>query len=169
MPGEEAYSYENGLAEFYRGEVIGEAGYSALIESTADRLEQLKLAHLLQLETETKAWLRPHMIRAGLSVAELPEFRESAQNIVAALVALDWPGKMNAILGFIPDLVDQYSAYATAARSRGNEEQAAVCDFMVDHERAQEEFAQFELNGVEPSASLRPLTRQSCYPLPTKS
>src|SRR5439155_2522476 len=123
------YSFKNGLTEFYRGEVIGEAIISALIGATSDPIERLKLAHLLQLETETKAWLRPHMIRAGLSIAEPPEFRETAQQVAAGLAPLEWLDKIKAIAGFIPDLVKQYSAYAQTARTRGDAEQAAVCDF----------------------------------------
>ncbi len=68
MTGDGTYRFHDGLVEFYRGEVIGEAIYSALIEATNDSVERLKLAHLLQLETETKAWLRPHLIRSCLGV-----------------------------------------------------------------------------------------------------
>lgn len=166
MNSDGSYSYENGLAEFYRGEIIGEIVYLALIEATSDPAERLKLAHLLQLETETKAWLRPHMIRAGLSIAEPAELGEIAQGLISLLVSLDWSGKMRSLMDIIPDLVRQYGAYAEAARSRGEAEQAAVCDFMVDHELAQEEFARLELEGAEPAASLAPLLRQSRYPLP---
>jgi hypothetical protein len=160
------FSYENALDEFYRAEVIGEAIMSALIDATDNPLERLKLAHLLQLETETKAWLRLHMIRAGLSVAEPPEFREPPKEIASSMALLDWPEMMKAIIGFIPELVKQYGAYADAARSRGEAEQAAVCDFMIAHERSQEEFAFLELEGAEPETSLAPLIRQSRYPLP---
>lgn len=166
MSSDNTYSYENGLAEFYRAEVIGEAIFSALIEASSNPIEQLKLAHLLQLETETKAWLRPLMVRVGLNVAEPAEFREPAKEIAASLAPLAWPDKMRAIAGFVPDLVNQYRAYSEAARSRGDVEQAAVCDFMVDHELAQDEFARFELAGEEPAISLKPLMRQSRYPLP---
>jgi hypothetical protein len=166
MASDDDYSYERGLNEFYRGEVIGEAIYSALLEAAEAPEERLKWAHLLQLETETKAWLRPHMILAGVSIVEPPDLRETAQHIVAGLVSLDWAGKMKALTAFVPDLVKHYRAYAEAAHDRGDVEQAVVCQFMVDHELVQEEFARLELDGANPATSLEPLTRQSRYPLP---
>jgi hypothetical protein len=166
MTGEVSFSFQEGLAEFYRGEVIGETSYSALLEATEDPLERLKLAHLLQLETETKAWLRPHMIRVGMCVSEPLKWREEARQFVAGLVSLGWPDKMRVLASFIPDAVKQYATYAEAARNRGDTDQAAICDFMVDHELAQEEFARLELEGAEPAVSLKPITRQSRYPLP---
>lgn len=166
MANKDVYSFENALKEFYRSEVVGEAILSALSEGSIDPIERLKLGHLLQLETETKAWLRPHLIQAGLSIAEPPEFREPVEQIVTALAPLEWSDKVRAIANFIPDLVKQYGAYAQAARDRNDTKQAEICDFMVEHERVQAEFAQLELGGAEPAIALKPLTRRSCYPLP---
>jgi hypothetical protein len=125
----------------------------------------LKWAHLLQLETETKAWLRPHMILAGVAIVEPPELRESAKHFVADLVPLEWAG-MKALAAFVPDLVERYRAYIEAALSRGDVEQAGVCQFMADHELVQEEFARLELAGANLATSLEPLMRQCRYPLP---
>jgi hypothetical protein len=161
-----SYAYADGLNAFYHGEIIGEAIYSGLLEGTTDHLELLKLGHLLQLETETKAWLRPHMISAGLSIAEPSALREVAARFVTEQSALDWSGKMKALVELIPDLAKQYSRYAEAARIRGDAQQAAVCNFMVEHELAQEKFARLELEGAELSASLAPLLHHSRYPLP---
>lgn len=160
------HPYEHGLVEFYRGEVVGEAVVSALLAHTENRLEQLKLAHLLQLETETKAWLRPHMMQAGLSVAEPEEWRTFGQDVAARLAPLEWPDLVRALAAPGPDLVRAFGAYAEAARRRGETSQAAVCDFMADHEAAIGEFFGMELDGAEPGASLEPLMRHSRYPLP---
>jgi hypothetical protein len=126
------------------------------------------LAHLLQLETETKAWLRPHMILAGVAIVETPELRESARQFVAGLTALEWAGKMKALMALVPDLEKQYKTYVEAALARGDAEQAAVCQFMIDHELVQAEFARLELGGAKPATSLEPLLRQSRYPLPVE-
>jgi hypothetical protein len=166
MASDDDYSYERGLTEFYRNEVIGEALYCGLLGAAQAPKERLKWAHLLQLETETKAWLRPHMILADVAIAEPQELAEAALHHVTSLVSLEWAGKMKAIVAFVPDLVKQYRAYVEAARSRGEIEQAAVCQFMVDHELAQAEFARLELGGADPATSLEPLMRQSRYPLP---
>jgi hypothetical protein len=106
------------------------------------------------------------MIRTGLSVAEPLEWRDSAQSFVTGLTALEWSGKMKALAELVPVSAKQYGVYAEAARSRGDTAQAIVCNFMVEHELAQEEFARMELAGVEPATSLEPLMRQSRYPLP---
>lgn len=161
-----SFSFEEGLAEFYRGEVFGEALYSALLEIAEAPLERLKLAHLLQLETETKAWLRPHMISVGVSVAEPAKLRDAAQPLIDGLTSLDWPEKMKALVVLIPQVAKQYGAYAEAARNRANVAQAAVCDFMADHELAQGEFFQLELDGADLATSLKPLMQHSRYPLP---
>jgi hypothetical protein len=47
------------LKEFYVDEVLGETIYSALFEAATEQQEKRKWATLLQLEAETKAWLRP--------------------------------------------------------------------------------------------------------------
>jgi hypothetical protein len=166
MASDDEYSFERALAEFYGGEVIGEAIYTALLEDADAPEERLKLAHLLQLETETKAWLRPHMILAGVAIGEPPALRETAQHIVAGLAPLDWAGKMKELTALVPVLLKDYRAFAQAAHDRGDREQAVVCQFMVDHELVQEEFARLELSGANLATSLEPLMRQSRYPLP---
>lgn len=160
------HPYEQGLVEFYRGAVVGEAVVSALLAHTENRLEQLKLAHLLQRKTETKAWPRPHMSRADLSVAELEEWRTFGQDVVGRLAPLEWPDLVRALAAPGPDLVRAFGDYAEAARRRGETAQATVCDFMADHEAAIGEFFRMALDGAEPGASLEPLMRHSRYPLP---
>ena len=73
------YAYGEGLEMFYNGEVLGEAVYSALIAATPDLAIQLKLSYLLQLETETKAWLRQHLLAVGMNVVEPDEIRTMAR------------------------------------------------------------------------------------------
>ena len=72
----QTYAYGEGLRMFYDGEVLGETIYSAMLAGADDSVERLKLSHLLQLETETKAWLRPHLMSAGVCVVEPPAVRE---------------------------------------------------------------------------------------------
>jgi hypothetical protein len=161
------YSNENALTAFYRGEIVGEAILSDLLDYTDDPLERLKLAHLLQLETETKAWLRPHMIAAGLSLAEPAELRETAQALIHRMHAMKWRDKMQFLFDVVPDVVTQYRAHADAARADGRDDQSAICEFMVDHELVVIEFCREELNGAEPAISLAPLRRHVHNPLPT--
>ena len=63
--------YLNAIMEhFYRGEQIGEAASSYLVTHEANPVRRYKWATLLQLETETKARLRPFLMRLGLSPAQ---------------------------------------------------------------------------------------------------
>ena len=58
-------SYTDALLVFYRGEVAGEAFYSALVAAARDAAERLKWATLLQLETETVRLLRYPVTNCG--------------------------------------------------------------------------------------------------------
>jgi hypothetical protein len=160
------YSFEEGLSEFYAGEVMGEAIYSALLEDADDPAERLKLAHLLQLETETKAWLRPHMVAVGLAIEEPMTLREKGLAIAQAQPA-SWTGKMQGLAQVIEaEFAALYRRYAEAARKRGHFEAAVICDFMVAHELAQVEFARRDLAGESLDRVLEPLRRYSKNPLP---
>lgn len=159
-------SYAEALREFYNGEVGGETIYSALLETAADDNERLKWSTLLQLETETKAWLRAPMIAHELSIAEHMADRERATGAVAPLASLSWAEKMQAIQNFLSDrIVPQYQACADAAAERGEKDEEAVCLYMVEHEKAQAEFARRELAGESTASSLEPVVKFLRYPL----
>jgi hypothetical protein len=160
------YDYGEGLRLFYEGEILGEAIYSALLAEAEAPLERLKFAHLLQLETETKAWLRPHLMAAGESVAEPGAVREQGLAIAGQQPA-EWRDKMQALAEVVEgQFAALYRRYADAARARGRADEAAVCDFMVEHEMAQVEFARRELAGEPLERVLEPLRRHSRHLLP---
>lgn len=160
------YQYLEGLEMFYNGEVLGEAVYSALIAATPDLEIQLKLSYLLQLETETKAWLRQHLLAAGMNVVEPDEIRTMGSSLAATMAGLSWLEGMQAIYNIATDdLLPHYRRYAEEARARGRFDQAAVCDHMVEHEEAQAEFARRELDGAPFAHAIEPLTSRSKYPL----
>jgi hypothetical protein len=160
------YAYAEGLKVFYEGEVLGEAIYSALLDAAVDPVERLKIAHLLQLETETKAWLRPYLISVGESVAEPLAVRAEGLAIAQAQPAA-WADKMTALAEVIEaEFAALYSRYGDAARARNNPQEAAVCDFMVAHEMSQVEFARRDLAGEPLARVLEPLRRLSKHLLP---
>ena len=160
------YEYAEGLEMFYNGEVLGEAVYSALIASTDDLVVQLKLSSLLQLETETKAWLRQHLLAVGMTIVELDEIRTMGAAMAAEMASMSWLEGMQAIYKIATeDLLPHYRRYAEASRARGRPDQAAVCDYMVAHEDAQAEFALRELRGEPFAHAVQPLMEHSKYPL----
>ena len=68
--------FKKGLSEEYQGEVIGEVFFGGLLERFDSPEHRYKLATLLQLETETKARLRPAALELGVELAEFDESRK---------------------------------------------------------------------------------------------
>jgi hypothetical protein len=63
--------YLSAVNEFYyQGEVLGEAFFGRCFELETDPMRGYKWANLQQLETETKAKLRPYLMRLGVSIVQ---------------------------------------------------------------------------------------------------
>ena len=162
-------SFVAALKSFYDGELIGEAVYSGLLEAAQTPDERLKWSTLLQLETETKAWLRAPMIAAGVSIVESSDKRQYGTNLAEQFKPASWSQKMEGLRDSINnEFVPQYQVFADAARSRGQAAEEAICVFMVDHEKAQVEFARRELAGASMEYSLEPIVQFLKYPLKPK-
>jgi hypothetical protein len=157
-------TFQEVLKEFYTNEVLGETIYSALFEAAEDQHEKRKWATLLQLETETKAWLRPVMVVHGVGVEEHAADRQMALAMAGQLFPLGWSEKMQALKDFGEPLLLTFQGYADAAASRGEADAEAVCRHMVEHERAQAVFASRELAG-DGASSLEPITDLLKYPI----
>lgn len=159
-------SYAAALQDFYSGEVLGEAGYSALLGSARNADERLKLGTLLQLETETKAWLRAPMVAHGVSIEEHTADRDKGLAAAAHFNSLSWSEQMQGLHDLIAtEFVPRYQSYADAARVRGKADEEAICLYMVEHERAQLEFTRRELAGATLGESLEPVVKFLKYPL----
>ena len=97
---------------------------------------------------------------------ESPAIRAQGLDIAQAQPAA-WNDKMTALVAVIEaDFAALYCRYGDAARSRGSLQEAAVCDFMVEHELAQVEFARRELAGKPLAQVLEPLRKHSKHLLP---
>lgn len=157
-------TYAEALLDFYAVEVQGEAVYSALHGAAKTDAERLRWATLLQLETETKAWLRAAMLARGVSVVEDPAERAKGLGAAEQVAPLPWTVQMQALKGALEgDFIPRYQGHADAARARGAREEEALCLYMVEHERAQVEFATRELAGSP--HSLEPIEKFLRYPL----
>jgi hypothetical protein len=159
-------SYAAALSEFYSGEVYGETLFSALAGLARNADERLKWSMLLQLETETKAWLRAPMIALGVTVEERTEDREKARARARERASQPWPQAMQSMqdnLGrhFVP----LYQSFADAAQARGAADEEAVCLYMVKHEKALVEFTRRELAGARMADSLGPIMNFLKYPI----
>jgi hypothetical protein len=159
-------SYSEALKEFYNGEVGGEALYSAALGFARNQDERLKWSTLLQLETETKAWLRAPMIAHGVSIEEQAAEREKAVALAQMFKQLPWSDKMQKMREVLnTEIVPLYQSHVDAARERGKDDEVAVCSYMVEHEKAQVEFARRELAGASLEESLEPVVKFLKYPI----
>jgi uncharacterized protein YrrD len=90
----------------------------ALVAAIADSAIQLKLSCLLQLETETKAWLRQHLLVAGMNIVELEDIRAMGTSLAATMSSMSWLEGMEAIYKIATeDLRPHYRRYAEEAGS----------------------------------------------------
>ena len=74
------------LVEMYQGEVIGEVLFNAMLSLFPEPDHQYKSATMLQLETETKARLRPALLELGASLSscrkrQLPGFSDGRRHL----------------------------------------------------------------------------------------
>ena len=67
--------FHHGLIEYYRGETIGEVLFDGLLSSRTESRHRYVMGTMLQLETETKARLRPAMVKHALPIIEDPSAR----------------------------------------------------------------------------------------------
>lgn len=151
---------------FYGGEVAGEAFYSVLMGAARNDVERLKWATLLQLETETKAWLRAPLLAHGVSIEEQASDRDNVVKAAEQFKRLAWSAQMRGLGDAIGnDFVPRYAGYANEAAARDNAAEEVACRFMVEHEKAQLEFARRELADVAAGDSLELVEKLLKYPV----
>ncbi|HME24672.1 MAG TPA: hypothetical protein VKI44_25625 [Acetobacteraceae bacterium] len=159
-------SYAEALSEFYNGEVYGETMFSALVGLARNADERLKWSMLLQLETETKAWLRAPMVAHGVSIEERTADRDNGLARARERASLPWPQAMQFMYDRLSGhYVPLYQSFADAARARGEAGEQAVCLYMVEHEKALVEFTRRELAGASLAESLEPILKCLKYPI----
>jgi len=69
----------------------------------------------LQLETETKASLRPAMMSLGLDLREQAEYRKIAMEMASSMEGKSWEETMTIILDAVKPAEEQYKAIASVA------------------------------------------------------
>lgn len=158
--------YDDVLKEFYAGEVTGESIYSTLVPRFTEPEQRVKLAALLQLETEAKAWLRPHLVARGMDIAETVADRQRGADLAAPLLAADWTGFMKALKGAIDKaLVPRFQVFHDEAAARGDGVEISVCAYMLEHEKVQSELARRDLAGGDVAHVIAPLAPFLRYPI----
>ena len=151
--------YLSGVREFfYEGEMLGEAVFERYLELETDPVRQLKWAALLQLETETKARLRPFLMGLGLSIARKDE-SERVTEFANAFASKSWQQHMEEIIAVTGYYLQGFRSLEAAAP----ESERAIAQSMVAHEASIYRFAELELAG-EAKKSLDDVIAQLRWP-----
>jgi hypothetical protein len=151
-------TYLAGLQVFYDGEVYGERAFLALHAAAKSPRDAHHFAALLQLETETKARLRPLMLRHGLSLAERHDEAAVAHR-VTAYRAQTWAEYVAFMAERLAPFVERYQAIAAS----GPKEDQPILRAVVEHEEALLAWARAECAGAS-EASLKPILSRLCFP-----
>jgi len=153
--------YLNAVTEyFYGGEVMGEAFFAAYLAREADKVRRHKWGTLMQLETETKALLRPFIANLGLGIEE-PDVAARIAEYASAYHAKSWRQHMEEIADITSFFLEKFHGIAAAAP----EQEQATAQYMIEHETAIHDFARLELRG-DARGSLAGVVRQLRWPLP---
>jgi hypothetical protein len=153
--------YPDCLRELLDSEVFGEAVSLALLEVAKNEREKFQLATLLQLETETKARLRPLLYRYGISLAE-PVPTKQIEEIVNGYLASSWEEFTAANTTVVQGFLDRFKEIARI----GPEEDRNILNSMIQHEQAILRWFDMESRG-EKEGSLDAVIAELKYPLPS--
>jgi len=155
--------YPQCLRELLDSEVFGEAASLALFEAAKNPTEQYKFGTLLQLETETKARLRPLLYRYHIDLYEEVD-EAQIQGFVKLYLQSNWE---QFIATFKP-IVMQYLERFKQIAELGPDQDHEILLSMVEHETAILTWLDLELDGHR-ERSLDAIIAQLNYPLPKPS
>lgn len=136
--------FKKGLMELYQCEIVGELFSEQLLHRFTEPDQQLKIATILQLETETKARLRPALLALGLPLTTAEASRVEAKGIIEAFKSLNDRDEMiDAMCQQLPLALERYQQITDSAPVQYRE----LAVSMVAHEQALLDFATMEANG----------------------
>lgn len=153
--------FKQGLMELYQGEVIGEVVLNRMLAYFDDPVARYKVAVMLQLETETKARLRPALLDLGLDPTEQEESRRLGHEMADSLSGMSWAEAMAGLCEGVKPYVERYREIAAAAPASHRE----IAESMVVHEQSLCRCAELEANG-DSEHSLDDIVAQLIFPLP---
>ena len=143
----------------YQGEVLGEAMLDAYVAAEQDPVHRYKWGTVLQLETETKARLRPFLTKLGLSLAQ-NDMREQVAGVMRNFAGKSWHQHMEELVKITTFYVEKFREIEAASP----ESDRAITHSMVLHEAAIKKFAELELAG-DSANSLNDMIAQLHFPL----
>ena len=149
------------MSTYYQTEVFGEAFNEALIGKFSDPVHRYKIATFLQLETETKARLRPTVLELGGSVEEEEQSRQSGRGLAESIEPNNWQQFVSLLHDLGVPLLARQREVATTAPAQYRD----IAESMREHGEAIQKFAEMELAG-EVENSVDEMAALVKFPLP---
>jgi hypothetical protein len=153
-------AYPACIRDLYESEIFGEAVFLALVEIAKNPREKYQLGTLLQLETETKARLRPFLFHHALSLDETMDLAGVAV-AVEGYQALNWPVFAAANIPVVQGFLSRFESILEL----GPTEDKRILQSMVNHEAAILRWVTMESESIT-DGSLDDVVAQLQYPLP---
>jgi hypothetical protein len=159
----EDLSYPSCTRELYDSEILGETLFLALVQEAKSARDRYHLGTLLQLESETKARLRPLLFKHGVSLNEVTDL-SLLELAIGAYRDMAW----REFAGLNVPVVEDFLARFEAIVKVGDAADREILESMVRHEAAILRWATMERDG-NIDGSLDDITAQLNYPLPVVS
>jgi hypothetical protein len=156
----EDLSYPSCTRELYESEILGEALFLALVQEAKTPRDRYHLGTLLQLESETKARLRPLLFKHGVSLDEVADL-SLLELAIGAYRDMAW----REFAGLNVPVVEDFLARFEAIVKVGDDADREILESMVRHEAAILRWATMERDGIV-DGSLDDVIAQLNYPLP---
>lgn len=147
------------LRDLIESEIFGEAVSLALLKVAKTDRDRYQFATLLQLETETKARLRPLLYKHGVSLTEVVP-REQVDEAVQGYLNSDWEDFAAANRAVVENFLKRFKEIAKA----GPEEDRDILESMIRHEAAILRWFDMESRG-ERSGSLDKIIDELQFPI----
>jgi hypothetical protein len=157
-----AVEYPAWIRELHESEIFGEALALALIEVAKSERDQYHFGTLLQLETETKARLRPFLFKYGVPLSENIDLSD----VGAIVSAYQSAANLQEFAGGIKPVVENFLSRFEEIARICPEEDRDIAQSMVRHESAILKWLTMESTCL-PRGSLDDMIGELGYPLPT--
>lgn len=155
-----AVDYPACLRDLIESEIFGEAVSLALLKVAKSERDRYHFTTLLQLETETKARLRPLLYKHGVSLSEdMP--LDQINGIVEGYLNSSWEDFAAANKAIVEGFLTRFREIAEA----GPEEDREVLESMIRHETAILRWFDMESRG-ETDGSLDGIIDELQFPVP---
>lgn len=151
--------YPGCFLELYQSEVLGEAAFLALLKVARNARERYHFATFLQLETETKARLRPYLLEQGLELDETLEESDTVPGIVALYQQSEWLE----FLAQLRPLIEQFLARFKEIAAAGPAADRDILESMIPHEASFLHWIEKEAAGED--GALDPAIAQLRFPV----